>query len=236
MLTRFAFLTLCVTACTTVDSDNVLTSGLSVQMTATADGRGSVFIRTTFYVENPGKLTYLELEGDDQVMAYGPNGARKQLRESQLLGTTTYLAEFEEEDGGSEYVVELSRSIDEGAPDSRITLPQAFSITNIEHGDEPGSEGAIVAEWSPANQGDDMDYQLKGDCIQTKSGSIEGDPGSLTLAKRDLVFLDETTLGPTCKLSLVLTRSRSGVVDPNYGHGGDAVGQQTRTAEFSLSL
>jgi hypothetical protein len=216
-------------ACTSVDSDNILTSGMYADIRATATGDGDTTVRTTLYLENPGSLNFIELEGGDQLIAYAPDGDSQIMRQAQFLGITNYSARFEIDDSGSEFIVELSRIVDEGAPDSRVFLPEGFDILNPE--DEAYSRAAddIVLEWDPFDTGDDMDVVVTGNCIQTYSVGVEGDPGVAVIEAGSLVKSEGDTVPDDCDLVVEITRSTPGDVDPAYGFGGVARGQQVRT-------
>ncbi len=237
MFTRLAICTgLLSVACTSVDSDEVFTSGLYARVSATADGSGETLVRTTLFLESPSTLNYIELEGDDLLTAYGPDGSMQIMRESQFLGMTSYSSNFELEDGNSEFIIGFSRTIDVSAPDSRVSLPLAFDVVSAEGGTYSRANDDVVVDWSSAASGDDMDFSLSGTCIETVRGSIEGDPGTLTISGSDIIKQEGDMVADSCSATITLTRARAGTIDINYGHGGDAFGYQTRSFSFTTDL
>lgn len=234
MFTRFALLSVPFLAlgCTSVDSDSVFTSGLYARVSATSDGGGSTVVRTTLFLENPSSLNYIELEGDDTLAAYGPNGVSKTMRQSQFLGMTSYSATFETEDAGSEFIIEFNRTIDDSAPDSRLTLPAPFDILTADGSAFSRATDDIVIDWDSVSA-DDLDYHLDGNCIESLSSSIEGDPGTLTIPAADLVKRQGDTVVDSCTVTVTITRSRAGTIDENYGYGGDGYARQIRTFTFT---
>jgi hypothetical protein len=242
MLTRFSMgaglLTIACSsfACTSVDSDNVFTSGLYARVSATSDGTGETAVRTTLFLENPSSLNYIELEGDDLLTAYGPTGSMKVMRESQFLGMTSYWASFEIEDANSEFIIGFSRTIDTSAPDTRVTLPDPFDIVTAEGSSYSRAADDVVIDWDASVIGDDMDYSLSGTCIETVRGTIESDPGTLTILASEVLQADGTNVADSCTATVTITRTRAGVVDANYGYGGDAYAYQVRTFDFTSDL
>lgn len=227
-------LPLLATACTSVDSDGVFTSALYARVNATSDGSGATTVRTTLFLENPSSLNYIELEGDDLLMAYGPAAVSKQMRESQFLGMTSYSATFETEDAESEFIVEFSRTIDESAPETRVTLPAPFDILTADGASYSRAADDIIIDWDQIGT-DDMDFDLDSGCVESIRGSIEGDPGTLTILASELLQRQGENVEDSCTVTVKLTRSRSGIVDANYGYGGDAYGRQVRSFSFTTT-
>ena len=221
--------------CNSVDSDGVFTSALYASIVATADGDGATRVETTLYLERPSSLNYIELEGGDVLMAYGPAAESKQMRESQFLGITSYAATFEAEDSGSEFIVELSRIVDDSAPDSRVTLPTAFDVVTADGTTYSRADDDIAIDWAPFDSGDDLDFNVSGSCIEPFGGAVEGDPGTLTILATELVKREAATTADSCEATVTLSRGRAGTVDPAYGHGGSAFAYQRRVFSFTTA-
>jgi hypothetical protein len=204
-------------------------------VSATSDGGGSTTVRATLFLENPSSLNYIELEGDDLLMAYGPDAVSKQMREAQFLGMTSYSASFETEDADSEFIVEFSRTIDDSAPDSRVTLPAPFDIITADGADYSRATDDVIIDWDSFSSGDDMDFDLDASCIEDVSGTIEGDPGTLTILASELIQRQGDNVDDSCTVTVTITRSRAGTIDENYGYGGDAYGRQIRRFSFTTN-
>jgi hypothetical protein len=205
------------------------------RISATSDGTGETLVSTTLYLENPSSLNYIELEGDDLLTAYGPMGVEKIMRESQFLGVTRYSANFEIEDANSEFIVGLSRIVDDSAPDSRVTLPAPFYIDTADGQTYSRADSDVEIGWEAGLDGDDMDFSLNGNCIETVRGTMEGDPGLLTILGTEILLREGDAVEDTCLATITITRSRPGVIDPNYGYGGDAYGYQIRDFSFTTA-
>ena len=219
--------------CQSVDSDNILTSGMYADISATADGRGETEIRTTLYLERPSSLNYIELEGGDLLTAFAPDGSRQIMRESQFLGITTYSADFDLDDGGTEFIIAFTRDVDSGAPDSSVILPEAFDILNPQAETYSRDSDDIIIDWAPTDSGDDVDIQITGGCIESELIAVEGDPGTHTISAGTLVKLQGEGIANACDLTVTITKSAPGDLDPAYGFGGEIDGHQVRTLDVS---
>src|SRR5690606_28796348 len=113
------------------DSDSILTSGIYASLGATATGDGTTTAHAVLYLGNPGTLDFVELVGDDELIATLFN-EQKVMSESVFLGTASYRATFDGDEEGLEFNIALLRSIDGGAPDSYCTLPEPFDILTEE--------------------------------------------------------------------------------------------------------
>lgn len=227
--------TVCV-GCESVDSDNILTSGMSANIRATSTGDGQTTIRATLYLEEPGSLDYIELEGDDVLTAYAPDGAVQIMSESQFAGATRYTAEFDADDGGSEFIVALTRTVDDGAPDSRVTLPAQFDIAPLASSTYSRAEDSIDIQWSPASSGDDVDIEVSGPCIRPTLIAVDNDPGAYTVAAGTLEQREGDNVADACEITITVTRSTPGQLDPGYGYGGSISGEQIRSLSVSSTL
>ena len=88
----------------------------------------------------------------------------------------------------------------------------------------------LTVVWGPSNTGDAMTYDVDGDCTKhILSQSIQGDPGTLTIAKGTLVSSDASQSSKTCPITITIYRSRAGSLDPAFGHGGSIIARQVRT-------
>src|SRR5262245_31749331 len=120
-------LTLTLGACEKHDSDNILTSGMYASMIVSAEGNGQTRVAATLFLGNPISLDFIELQGDDQLLAVSESVV-KEMIETDILNIVSYSATFDGEAEGVEYSVQFFRTVDEGAPLSFVTLPAPFDI------------------------------------------------------------------------------------------------------------
>ena len=215
-------------ACTTHDSDSILTSGIYASLGARADGSGRTVAHATLLLGNPNRLDFVDLVGDDELIATREE-QMKVMVESQLLGTVAYYAEFDGDEEDTEFNISFQRTVDDGAPNSTCTLPPAFEIAT-----EPGAElsrsADFVIEWDLAGASDVMSWELEGPCIQTVTGSISDDSGSATITAGMVQKREGEGVEDQCEVTLEISRSRDGDLDPGYGEGGVIRCEQVREA------
>lgn len=221
------------TACSTTESDNILTRGMYASMSATADGSGNTLISASLYLGRPTNLDFIDLEGGDQLIAHHA-GQAKPMSEQILLNIVTHTASFPVDDADAEFEVELRREVDAGAPSTVLELPAPFELGGVPASVSRGA--AFGVTWTgPAS--DRMRWLAEGTCIQQASGMINavgaGDPGSATMPAGTFVKSPSTGTPDTCQVKVTVMRERDGEVDRAFGEGGTAVGVQTRSVTFT---
>ncbi|MDQ3340099.1 MAG: hypothetical protein M4D80_33490 [Myxococcota bacterium] len=224
-MTRLALLAIVLSACTTVDSSDVKTSGIYASISAQTKGDGKTDVSATLFVGNPVGLNYVELTGDDKLLVKA-SGMTKEMRETEVLNTVGHHAELATDAEGAQFEVVFDRSIDEGAPSSIATLPAKFDITSAPQ--TASRAQTISLQWSPAGSSDTMSWTATGDCIELESAPMN-DTGSHTIAAGLLKKRISANVPDQCDVTITLTRARAGVLDPHYGKGGEVRGIQART-------
>ncbi|HLL23510.1 MAG TPA: hypothetical protein VK427_15340 [Kofleriaceae bacterium] len=214
------------TGCTTSSSGEVFTSGIHASITARASGNGQTLVSATLYNGAPSELDYVELTGDDRLIARA-NGAARALTEVQVLNTVVHRAMFDVDASGTAFEVAFERTIDQGAPSSTAALPLALEITSAPS--TASRAQAFVVSWAPASTADAMSWSVSGDCVEDQRGPIAGDPGSVTI-DAGLVVKRMGAVPDQCALAVTIERARPGTLDSRYGRGGSIAGVQARTA------
>lgn len=218
--------------CSTTDSSDVLTSGIYAGITASAPGNGSTQVSATLYLGNPINLNFVELTGDDKLVA-SHDGQEKVMLETEILNIVSHSVSFDTDNEGDEFSVAFDRTVDDGAPDSSVTLPAPFDIT------PPAStswsrQTAVSVDWSPVST-DAIRWEARGDCIEIASGTLDDDAGTLTIAANQIQKRMADGVADTCPMTLTITRVRQGDLDPGYGKGGSIEGWQVRTLDLTTA-
>lgn len=218
------------TACTSVKSTDLETSGMSAHIGVTADGQGNTVASAELTVDN-SVTDFVDLSAGDSFVATA-GGTSQSMTRNDLLGIISYSTGFSGQAApGTAYTVALNRKApDVSAPSSTCSIPQPFEITSPVSGlaYSRGGDG-IVVTYSNAGQSDPVSYQVSGPCVNTAGGTVFPDSGSFTIAKSTLVASGGT---PSCTVTLTVTRARSGQLDPAYGYGGSISCGQARTITF----
>src|SRR6185295_301763 len=125
MVTKLCVLALFASGCAKTESSDLLTSGIYADLSARSTGTGTTTISATLYVDDPNKLNFVELTGDDRLIAsYG--GQDKGMSQVELGNIVSHSAEFSTDADGAAFTIKLQRSVDAGAPMSTVTLPAKF--------------------------------------------------------------------------------------------------------------
>ncbi|MEO8703348.1 MAG: hypothetical protein ABI867_25095 [Kofleriaceae bacterium] len=227
---KLALLALALSACTAVDSDNILTSGMFASMSARATGDGTTTVEATLFLGNPSNLDYIDLTADDQLVA-SHDGDDKVMVEQNVLNVISHFATFQTEAEGAELVVDFQRTVDDGAPESVLTLPAPFELDPVAASISRAQP--MTLSWTPG-AADLMKWNATGDCIEfTFEPAIAAGADTLAIAANTIHKRQDMAVADTCLVTVTMTRSRFGDIDPNYGEGGSAVAEQVRTLTFT---
>jgi len=212
--------------CAKTDSSDLLTTGIYAAISAQANGDGATHVYATLYVGTPDRLNFVDLTGDDQLIAQ--HGAQEMvMSETTLLNIVSHHAQFNGPDNeGDQFQVAFERSVDNGAPNSIATLPGKFAFTT------PPTTASraqpVTLSWSPIDSATPMRWDAQGDCINNVGTNIIVDSGSLTIPANAFVKRTGQMIADNCVVTVSITRAQLGQLDPGYGKGGLVEGQQIR--------
>ncbi|MBN2800158.1 MAG: hypothetical protein JXX28_13545 [Deltaproteobacteria bacterium] len=229
-----AALGLFLAGCEDVDSSDVLTSGMWANISVQATGDGSSDAITILKVGGATSNTYVEMTGDDALSATLGEESLPQAKES-LGDFHQYRASFSTAEPGVPYTVSFTRTVDEGAPETVVTLPEPFEIDDPAAAEVPvesfSRAAPITLTWGSSGTTDAMELWVTGDCIKPFYTEIAGDPGTYTLEADTIEPLDDD-LEASCTAVYLINRWNNGTLDLGYGEGGMARGLQTRNLEM----
>jgi hypothetical protein len=103
-------------------------------------------------------------------------------------------------------------------------MPKAFEVSVI---DDEVVRGVDDVEVTISGDSKSIRYELSGDCIWNANGTLTD--GKIPASKIDAHASDEDE---NCDVTVVLTRTAEGNLDPNFGKGGQIVAIQERTFTF----
>ena len=212
------------TACTSVESSDIKTSGIYADLWAVSDGEGTSYSEAILRVGGATSNTFVTLsEGDDLTATVAE--VTENMTEQNIGEIYSYRADFSTADADVDYVIALERTEDESAPSSVMSLPLPFVM------DPVGSEYSrddddIVLTWDN-QQSEIMKIWIEGTCIHNQYHDNETDAGIYTISSDSLEPIDPEA-NANCEIEITLWRSRPGDVDSAYGEGGVAWGYQRR--------
>lgn len=192
----------------TTSSKNIRTAGIVALVDVTSERGEEATVKTELVVGGAGSNTSLILDGGDRL--YASRGDERQAMRS--VGGDEYEARFSS--GGPEFVVSLEREGDDGAPNTRGTLPAPFEITS-EFDATPISrvDGAIELTWDPSGEQAMVTIEVDADCLHSFRVEVGGDPGSYTIQPGELTAWKSKKDQP-CNAVARVTRTTLGSGDP----------------------
>jgi len=225
---RIAIVTATFTAllgCASLDSEELLTTGISAEITVTADGSGSSDVTAVLRAGGGLSTTFVDLSSGDELTA--TLGEETQvLTEVSLAAITSYTTTFDTAPTGEDYIISLDRIEFDSAPNTVVQLPPPFELEPLAVEDYSRSEDPLTVSWSPSDTTDDMRVTVDGDCFLVHFQELSGDPGTYTI---EAGTLEDTGSEPSnCEATVTVQRRRAGQLDPGYGEGGSAAGLQVR--------
>ncbi len=228
-------------ACTSVESKNVRTDGLFADFEARADGSGKTSVEASLRVGG-STGSFVDLDDGDKLVAHNGMDNREMDLGTSLFGMRIYDESFDADDAGESFRIEFQREAHDsteeacrggGAPNSVVTLPAKFTISSPAADTAFGrAMDAITINWNAANDGDEMEGKLDGECVHSKTFDIGADNGAFTIDAGEIEARDMEE-GTTCDITIQITRKRAGTVDDAYGEGGRFIGKQVREIELS---
>lgn len=219
-------------ACENVDSEDVMTDGIYADINATAVGDGKTTVRAALRVGGGASNTYLELTGDDNLVA-SMGETSVDMGERMLAGARWYVAEFSEDALDTEFKVAFERTVDEAAPESVMTMVSPFDITApTASASFSRASDDIELTWETSGTEDKMLLNIDGDCVQLYHEDLAGDTGSFTVVAGTLEPADGHE-EDECAVTAELIRHRDGTLDPAYGEGGVIWSRQVRTIRLN---
>lgn len=232
-----ASVALALAACTTLPSSDLKTGGMSATMTVVADGSGQTTVTAQINVDD-NSTDVVTLSNGDTLFATAGTVSQTMTEDTDIFNDDTYDATFSGEDSpGTRYTIAFRRLNDVSAPDSTCTLPDAFTIDAPKAGStfsRASSDIQVNLATSGSSHGD-LSYSLEGDCGDTEfsQGPTSVGGGSSFTISRGTLTTDTEIGAATCAMTLTVTLTNVGTLDPGYGDGGSIQCQQTRAMTFT---
>ncbi len=219
--------------CAKTDSSDLLTSGIYAGISAQAKGDGTTDVYASLYVGNPINLNFVDLTGDDRLIASHGN-QEMVMTETVILNIVSHHASYPYDAEGEQFQVAFDRTVDGGAPNSIATLPAKFTLDAAPT--TSSRAAALSLSWSPIDSGSVMRWEVTGDCIENESQILAVDSGALTIEANRIRKRMGDMIADQCAMTVTVTRGKTGQLDPGYGKGGTVEGQQVRKVMLTTTL
>lgn len=217
--------------CSTSQSADIATDGIHADLSVTADGSGQ---STAVAVLRAGDATsndFIDLSaGDTLVATEGSNNAQTMVRED-FANLIYYQAIFAVDSADTPFDIAFNRTNYVSAPNSAVTLPAPFVLTGPTENAGISRQSPITITWSGSGQADPMHWDANGDCIQAVGADISSDTGTATIAAGTIVPQQGQGTA-SCTVTIHLSRTRAGTLDPAYGKGGEINAVQERSVDI----
>ena len=210
------------------DGGPVPTGRITMDLRVESSEPGKAVVRANL---NDGKVvsTSYRLDGGDFLRAC-ISGLCRSMADNDSVYTPDYIARFDYQPG-IDYVVSFNRQEAQNAPDSRVALPQSFTIvTPANH--QPVTDGdSVVVEWSPTGAPARVYLDYAAECSfvggnkSFSSGTLSEDEnadGRETVRVDPIVTFarsNATTTMTRCSIDVGVKHQLQGRVDPAFDHG-----------------
>lgn len=204
--------------CSTVDSADIRTSGMTADLQVTVLGdASSAEVSATLRV---GTLTFVEL-GDGEKLTASGGGQTADLKRRKVAGVTSYYGRLEGvADPGTEITFALRREGDNAsAPVSKVTLPERVQFSRPAVGTRFSRRADIPVRFA---SGPPAELAWAGHCIQSGSLQIEDGQKTATISRGTILATPSPSPGApvdSCQISLTLTRRNEGSLDGAFKDG-----------------
>ena len=223
-----------VMACDNVESTDVATDDMRLFMDVdvNADATAAVLVQLTTDNEALLEETFIDLAAGDRLLA-SIGDVTVAMTEEQIepLGIYQYVTDFAGVAGGDTISIALERPRQVEAPSSAVVIPDPFDI------DDPGTEfsraDGLTLTWSTDAVAENSRVNISGDCIDSITVGLPGDAAGVAIDPQDFVLAQGSLAGVECVLTVMVTLTNQGSVDPAYGRGGIARAHQTRSLELT---
>ncbi len=214
----------------TVSSENIKTGGIVGLFEVTARSDSSSTARATLVVGGDQSNTYVTLDNGDNLTATAGSETKTL---TTAGGPGRYEANFATGAAGEEFSIALNRPDDTDALGNSGLLPAPFAFTELPTGTPSRKTDAVTIKWDNGEAGS-LELEVEGDCIfdesfKPASGSTEFTISADKLRSTGVNEEDKET----CDLTVTLTRTSSGSVDPALDNDSRFRLHQVRSTTFA---
>jgi len=206
----------------------VPTSRMTIWLTVESTEPGIAVVRANL---NDGQLLgeSYRLDGGDYFRACLNNTCRT-MADNDSVFAPDYIARFDYQ-SDVEYVVAFNRQGAQSAPDSRITLPRAFTIVTPANHQQVTDGETVLVSWTPTGAPTPVSLSFYADCTFL-SGPHAFATGTLSTDENadgsepvridpivDLVRVDATSTLTRCTIDVTVSHQLQGRIDPAFRNG-----------------
>jgi hypothetical protein len=214
----------------------VPTSRMTINLSVVSSEPGTAVVRANLNDGRPLGNSY-RLDGGDFFRAC-ISGACRTMADNDSVTSPDYIARLNFQPG-VEYVVSFNRQQAQNAPDSRVTLPQPFTIVTPANHQQVTDGETVLVSWTPTGAPARAYLRYAADCTllsgahSVSSGTLSDDSNA---DGRESVRIDPivefvrsgaTSTITRCSIDITVSHELQGRIDPAY-RNGTAVGIVSR--------
>jgi hypothetical protein len=210
------------------EGEPVATNRMTIYLTVESSDAQTAVVRANL---NDGKVfgESYRLDGGDFLRAC-LNGVCRTMADNDSVFTPDYIARFDYRPG-IDYVVSFNRRKARSAPDSRVTLPPAFTIVTPANRQQVSDGETVQVEWSPSGAPARVGMRFDAEChyLSGPQSFLTGTLGSDTNADgREPFRVDEIvdlarSNAPSritrCNIEVTVSHEIQGRIDPAFDDG-----------------
>ena len=210
------------------DGGAVATNKITIHLSVESSDPRSAVVRANL---NDGKFLgeSYRLDGGDFLRAC-LFGVCRIMADNDSVFTPDYIARFDYQPG-IDYVVSFNRQQARNAPDSRVTLPPAFTIVTPANRQQVTDGDAVVVSWAPTGAPALVALTYEAECDFSSgpesfsSGTLSEDSdanGSETVRIDPIVsFVSSNATSPVtrCRIDVIVRHELEGSIDPEFDDG-----------------
>lgn len=210
------------------EGEPVATNRMTIYLTVESGDAGTAVVRANL---NDGRVfgSSYRLDGGDFLRAC-LNAVCRTMADNDSVFTPDYIARFDYQPGVA-YVVSFNRKKARSAPDSRITLPPAFTIVTPANRQQVSDGETVQVEWSPSGAPARVAMKYDAEChfLSGQQSSLTGTLGSDTNADGresfrvdeivDLARFNATSRITRCAIDVTVSHELQGQIDPAFDDG-----------------
>jgi hypothetical protein len=210
------------------DGGAVPTNRIDIYLTVESTDLRTAVVRANL---NDGRAlgTSYRLDGGDFLRAC-VSGVCRSMADNDSVFTPDYIARFDYQ-SGVDYVVSFNRQESQNAPDSRVTLPPAFTIVTPANR-QPVTDGdTVLVSWAPTGAPARVELGYEAECtfvsgpqsfsVGTLSTDDNADGRESVRIDPIVSFARTNTISPVtrCSIDVTVRHELDGRVDPAFDDG-----------------
>src|SRR6185369_3666985 len=226
--------------CGSTSSENIKSKAIHARINVKGDNN-STKVDVSLTVGSASG-TAVVLRGSDSLKATA-RGTTQTLTKSQgLFGDVDYTTTFNFNVPDTEIVVNLDRPDDTSCPNSRLPMPDPFTVTSPASAQTFTSQGTVPVTWTPAGPSSGtVDLKFSTRCTNASGAAVNfsrtftpPDSGTILITGDGVLPTESYDTTKLCSSDVEISRPANGTLDPNYGEGGSITGTQSRTVSIFL--